>query len=67
MLGTYRSGVQKQLVNGGGNGGGCSLEEADLHFGKKLEIAFQLVDNWLDFAMDSRDIRKPAAGPDLKY
>jgi geranylgeranyl pyrophosphate synthase len=64
MLATYRSGIKKQLANGGGGG---SLEDAAFRFGKDLGIAFQLVDDWLDFAMNSRDIGKPAAGADLKY
>lgn len=35
-------------------------------YGRNLGIAFQLVDDWLDFSADAKQLGKPAAA-DLKY
>ncbi len=42
-----------------------SAEEA-FSYGKNLGVAFQLVDDWLDFVADADQLGKPGAGADLK-
>ena len=43
-----------------------SLVDSAFSFGKNLGIAFQLVDDWLDFTQDAELLGKPAAA-DLRY
>ncbi len=42
------------------------VAEAAFMYGKNLGIAFQLVDDWLDFSASAEALGKPAAA-DLKY
>ena len=43
-----------------------SLVDSAFSFGKNLGVAFQLVDDWLDFTQDAELLGKPAAA-DLRY
>ena len=38
-----------------------SIETSAFHFGKNIGIAFQLIDDWLDFAATANQLGKPAA------
>ena len=42
-----------------------AIEDASFYYGKNLGIAFQLMDDWLDFAATAEQLGKPAAA-DLK-
>ena len=46
--------------------GGCNLPISAYNYGKNVGIAFQLVDDWLDFSADADQLGKPAAA-DLEY
>ena len=41
------------------------VEDSSFHYGKNIGIAFQLMDDWLDFAATAEQLGKPAAA-DLK-
>jgi decaprenyl-diphosphate synthase subunit 1 len=41
------------------------IEDSSFHYGKNIGIAFQLMDDWLDFAATAEQLGKPAAA-DLK-
>ena len=42
------------------------VENSSFLYGKNIGIAFQLMDDWLDFAATAEQLGKPAAA-DLKY
>ena len=46
--------------------GGDFLMDSAFSFGKNLGVAFQLVDDWLDFTQDADLLGKPA-GADLRF
>ena len=57
-------------IDGTESGAAKAKNELDLvhiayEYGKNLGIAFQLVDDWLDFSADAKQLGKPAAA-DLK-
>ena len=43
-----------------------SIENSAFLYGKNIGIAFQLIDDWLDFAATAEQLGKPAAA-DLRY
>ena len=44
----------------------AEVEHSSFLYGKNIGIAFQLMDDWLDFAATAEQLGKPAAA-DLKY
>ena len=44
----------------------ADVENSSFLYGKNIGIAFQLMDDWLDFAATAEQLGKPAAA-DLKY
>lgn len=46
-------------------GPGRELSTMAFNYGKDLGVAFQLVDDWLDFVVDAEQLGKPSAA-DLK-